>query len=226
MNKRRAVIDDGMNPELVRGARFDGIFEIPIIEKPSRIFVPSAIVPFSQRNRVADKASVAVGFYEMDVNFAEVLRNPERFTDEFRQFGAIISLDCSLYRDMPFAAQVTNVYRNRAVGCYWQRCGCNMIPQVRWGSKETYAPKLFKETIAFSGVERHSIVAIGTYGCIKGAENEEHFKAGLAAMLDELAPEIVLVYGSMPSAVFDDFRSLTKFVQYPDWTTLKHQGDC
>ena len=31
MKKRKAIIDDGMNSELVAEARFDGIFEIPIV---------------------------------------------------------------------------------------------------------------------------------------------------------------------------------------------------
>ena len=35
--KRKATIDDGMNPELVRGADFDGYNGIPIIKKPTEI---------------------------------------------------------------------------------------------------------------------------------------------------------------------------------------------
>ena len=69
MKKRKAIIDDGCNPELVAGARFDGIFEIPIIEKPKKIISPESIVPFSERNKVTDY-NVAIGYNEMDVNFA------------------------------------------------------------------------------------------------------------------------------------------------------------
>lgn len=32
--RRKAVIDDGMNPELAEGADFDGFSGIPIIRKP------------------------------------------------------------------------------------------------------------------------------------------------------------------------------------------------
>mgnify|MGYP004502288109 CR=1 FL=1 len=32
--KRKATIDDGMNPELVKGADFDGYLGIPMIKKP------------------------------------------------------------------------------------------------------------------------------------------------------------------------------------------------
>lgn len=33
--RNAALLTDGCNPELVEGARFDGIFEIPIIYKPT-----------------------------------------------------------------------------------------------------------------------------------------------------------------------------------------------
>ena len=39
-NSKRAIIDDGCNPELVAGAKFDGIFEIPLIERPDQIKDP------------------------------------------------------------------------------------------------------------------------------------------------------------------------------------------
>ena len=42
-----ANITDGCNPELVDGARFDGTLEIPVIEKPKKLMVPSGMVPFS-----------------------------------------------------------------------------------------------------------------------------------------------------------------------------------
>lgn len=43
-------------------------------------------------------------------------------------------------------------------------------------------------------------------------------------MLETLEPEVVLVYGSMNPAVFDDYQSITQFVHYPDWTTNAHAG--
>ena len=42
-------IDDGFNPELVYGAFFDGLLEIPHIKKPDNIIIPSELIPFSQR---------------------------------------------------------------------------------------------------------------------------------------------------------------------------------
>lgn len=219
--KRKATLDDGCNPELVVGAKFDGILQIPIIEKPDRFIIPKQIIPFSERDK--DKiGEYTVGFYEKDMKFADILISPEKYADELRRFQALISPDCSLYRDAPLAVHVTNIYRSRAIGHYLQYNGNYVIPQVRWGKELTYTTKYFPEKIAFLGVEKHSIVAIGTYGCIDGKENEYYFQAGLEAMLETLEPEIVIVYGAMPQKVFGNSSKTTKFVQIPDWTTFKH----
>ena len=61
-----ASITDGCNPELVAGARFDGVLEIPIIEKPEKLMVPSGMVPFSKMGRVEDPRRFAVCEYEPD----------------------------------------------------------------------------------------------------------------------------------------------------------------
>ena len=79
------------------------------------------------------------------------------------------------------------------------------------------------EKFAFLGVPKHSIVSIGTYGCIKSHENKVYFRNGLSAMLDELEPEVVLVYGGMPEFIFGDFKNRTHFVNYPDWTSTKRR---
>ena len=224
MRRIKANLDDGCNPELVAGATFALPLGIPIIKAPPQIIIPEGITPFSVRHR-APSFNEAIGFYEKDINFAEVLRSPQDYIDDFGRFKALISPDCSLYRDAPLAVQLTNVYRNRAIGSYYQRRGQYVIPQIRWGNEYTYTTKYFPEKIAFLGAEKHSIVAIGTYGCFDGRENKYYFSAGLEAMMETLEPQIVLVYGSMPEKVFGQYMNYAKFVQYPDWTTRMHGGD-
>lgn len=224
MRRIKANLDDGCNPELVAGATFALPLGIPIIKAPPQIIIPEGITPFSVRHR-APSFNEAIGFYEKDINFAEVLRSPQDYIDDFGRFKALISPDCSLYRDAPLAVQLTNVYRNRAIGSYYQRRGQYVIPQIRWGNEYTYTTKYFPEKIAFIGAEMHSIVAIGTYGCFDGKENKYYFSAGLEAMMETLEPQVVLVYGSMPEKVFGQYINYAKFVQYPDWTTRMHGGD-
>ena len=100
-----------------------------------------------------------------------------------------------------------------------------VIPQIRWGDERTYTKTVLPDKAAFLGVEKQSIVSIGTYGCIQGQDNKMYFKNGLYEMLMELDPIVVLVYGNMPGVIFDEFRNYTQFIQYPDWITRKKRGD-
>lgn len=221
---RKAVIDDGMNPELITGATLDGIFQIPQMKTPKHIFIPKEIIPFSCIEKDPTPKINAVGFYEMDVNFSDILIVTDKCLVQFRPFGAMITPDCSLYRNAPLSVQIANIYRNRAIGYKAQCKGIYAIAQIRWGTEETYTTKVFPEKVAFLGAPKKSIVAIGTYGCIGGKENKYHFEAGLESMLIELEPKHVLVYGSMPNKVFDKYLCDTQFHQYDDWTTIKKGG--
>ena len=167
----------------------------------------------------------AVCEYELDREFADLLRYTDNYVSELRKYQAFISPDASLYWDMPFAAQVVNKYRSQAIGYYMQRRGIYVIPNVRWGDERTYTTKFFPEKLAFLGVEKHSIVSIGSYGVVKTKEEKKHFRAGLESMLETLEPETVLVYGAMPEDVFDDYLHCTEFIKYPDWTTYIRSED-
>lgn len=221
--KRKATLNDGCNPELVLGSIFSGNLEIPLIKKPKHFIIPSGITPFSKIDEMPSK-NEAIGFFEKDDNFSDILISPNRYIERFRKCNVLISPDNSLYRNAPLAAQVINLYRGRALGSFYQKKGAYVVPLVRWGNRLTFTTEYFPEKIAFLGVEKHSIVAIGTYGCIQSHEDKLIFKDGLEAMLIELEPKIVLVYGAMPPQVFDDYLHFTRFIQYQDWTSRKLRG--
>lgn len=215
---KKKLVDEGFRVELVETAFFDGKFEIPHIDAPDKIIIPEGMVPFSARERNQDKKDF-VCFYENDINFREILTDTEDYVEELKQYPGIITPDCSLYIDAPLCVQIADIYLNRAVGHYLQKQGLYVIPNIRWGDERTYTSHLFGEKVAFQGVDKHSIVSIGTYGQIKSAESKRYFREGLESMLDELEPEVVLIYGSMPNKIFDEFKGATKFISYPDWTT-------
>lgn len=220
---RKNLIDDGFRADLVETASFEGIFEIPKIEKPKKIIIPDGIVPFSKRK--ADKEHKNfVCFYEHDLRFRDCLTTTDNYLDELAKYPGIISPDCSLYIDMPLCLQITNVYMNRAVGHYFQSKGLYVIPNIRWGDERTYTTIELPEKIAFLGIPKHSILSVGTYGCVKSKEAKFYFREGLIAMLDELEPEVVLVYGAMPQQIFEGLKNRTHFVNYPDWITYKKAG--
>ena len=217
--KNPASITDGCNPELVKGAVFDGVFQIPVIRAPQQMIVPKALCPFSMRDKVVEN-QFGLCFYENDIEFAEIIRNPDEYVKKLKKFQAVISPDASLFWDAPFAAQVINKYRNHAIAHYLQKKGVYVIPNVRWGDERTYTTDVFPEPLAFMGFEKHSIVSIGSYGLVKTSAEKKHFEAGLESMLEYLKPEVVLVYGSMPKDIFTDhIKFQSQFFQYPDWTS-------
>lgn len=209
--------DEGFNLELVQTAFFDGVLEIPVIEPPKKIVIPKAMIPFSQRNR-SENFSECLVFYEHDVNFSDVIRDPNELKEDILRFSFMTTPDNSLYRDAPLLVQMANVYRNRAIGHFWQKHGAYVITNVRWGDERSYTTSVLPEKFAFLGAPKNSIVSIGTYGCISSKENKYYFREGLEAMLDDLKPKVVLVYGSMPKTIFDNgIMSKAEFENYPDW---------
>lgn len=220
--RNAAMLTDGCNPELVKGAEFDGIFEIPVIKRPKKIVIPQNLVPFSKMDK-ADRRTFAVCEYENDSEFRDLLLNPDAYIEILKQYQGFISPDCSLYRDMPLAIQITNIYRNRAIGYCFQKHGVYVIPCVRWGDERTYTTKVLPEKIAFLGVEKHSIVSIGTYGQLKDRVNRYYLEAGLDSMMEALEPEVVLVYSKLPEDIKARYMQ-TQFVEYPDWTSVVREG--
>lgn len=224
-NMQKNIIDDGFRADLVKDAYFAGTLEIPIIERPDEIIIPQLLVPFTRR-KSCDKNGSFLCFYEHDRRFKSVLTDTEKYIDEIREFSCVISPDCSLYWDMPLNLQIVNIYMNRAIAFFLQSKGIYVIPNVRWGDERTFTTDVLPEKVAFLGLPKHSIVSVGTYGCVKSEEEQAMFRKGLIAMLDELEPQIVLVYGAMPDYIFHDLKNKTKFIQYPDWTSYKKRGAC
>ena len=219
--RNAAMLTDGCNPEFVKGADFDGIFEIPIIKKPSSIIIPDNLVPFSKMAK-ADKKHFAVCEYENDSEFKDLLSNPDEYIKILKKYQGFISPDCSLYRDMPLALQVTNTYRNRAIGYYFQSKGVYVVPCVRWGDERTYTTKYLPEKIAFLGVEKHSIVSVGSYGQIKDRVNRYYFEAGFYSMMETLEPDVILVYSKIPEEIKTKYSNVS-FYEYEDWTSIMRE---
>lgn len=219
-NKRqmKRLIDDGFAPELVAGAFFDGMFEIPIIKNVPEVFVPKRLVPFTKRG-VTSMIDEFICFYEHDFRFSDVLRNARAYLECCRKFSGLVSPDCSLYRDMPLVLQIVNTYFNRALGHYFQSNGLRVVANVRWGDERSYTRALFPEPFAFAGVERNAVVSVGTYGCSTGHENAYHRQKGLAAMFEELSPRQVWVYGAYADDEFAEYKRYCDIRHFQDWTT-------
>lgn len=222
MIKLNNLFYDGFNSNLIETAFFDGFLEIPVLDAPDEIIIPLVAVPFSRRELIVNPSEEMLVFYEHDPAFRAFVSVPQNYMDELKSIRIISTPDCSLYRDMPLWEQIANIGVSRSVGYYLQQRGKYVIPNVRWGDERTYTRGLFDIAPVFSGVPHNSIVSIGTYGCSKRKEDKYFLEAGLEAMLSELTPQVVIVYGSYNPNIFGKYERYTSFRHLPDWITYAH----
>jgi hypothetical protein len=218
---RKILIDDGFQSYLTEGAEFIGDEGIPMMLDLRNTEIPNGLVSFAKCKKANDKRQY-LHFYIHDYRFASVLTSTKRYLELFRSFDGVIAPDPTIMIGQSKCLQATNVYFSRAVGYYLQRNGIPVIPNARWGEESTYS-------FAFSGIPKHSIVAVGSNGCMaKDKSNasivREAFKKGLPAMLNAIEPEAVVVYGRMPEDIFGPYKTLTKFVRFPSESELAHEG--
>ena len=128
-----------------------------------------------------------VHFFLHDYQFERVWNYPDRYLPVLDKFAYVLSPDFSPYSDMPPAAKIWNVYRNRWCGRYWQEHGITVIPTVTWSDDSTLA-------YALDGIPKHSVIAISTMGEGRWAKWES-LKSHWDEVMNRLEPETVLLYG-------------------------------
>lgn len=212
MNKRKTFYDDGFQEHLVEGANFLGEEGIPELLNIHNTEKPRVLIPFTKLKTAKNKRGY-IHFYVHDKCFKQIFTATDKYLNLLKQYDGVISPDPTIIIGKSKCLHATSTYMNRAVAYYLQKQGIPVIPNVRWGDESTYP-------FAFLGIPKHSIVAISSHGCIKrDSENSNYlrrcFKNGLAKMLEQLEPEIVIVHGFMPDDIFKEFEGKTKFVRYP-----------
>lgn len=213
------AFDDGIRPELLENAFFDGIFEIPYLKPLEKMIEPTGLIPFLKRNK---DSSRFVHFYEHEAHYQKFTNHPENFISELSLHPGIISPDNSVLVEAPLCAQIANIFLSRRNASYIQRCGLYQIPNVRWGDERTFTTSELPEAIAFVGIPKNSIVSIGTYGCCQTQDEKRLMHLGVIEMLNILHPQIVVVYGSMPKDVFCNLPYDPRFIRFDNWDKEHH----
>ena len=210
-NSTRSGCKDVFHAFLLKNACYAGFLEIPVIESIET--VPNRIISFSKALRTNDYDQW-VCFYEDDALFERVWNNPRKYLPILSKFRGIITPDFSLYYDMPLAMQIWNIFRSRALGHWFQNNGIKVIANIRWGDRRTHF-------ICCLGAPKHSIIAVGSVGCIKVMINRMLFVAGLEYIVKHLKPNTIIVYGTAPDFIFDKYRQLGITILQFDSETAK-----
>ncbi len=91
---------------------------------------------------------------------------------------------------MPRVLQIYNVYRSRAVGCYLNKLGFKVVANVKWTDDISYS-------YCFAGIERGSVVAVSTLGCLRAKNDKNLFIAGFKELINRIQPKSIILYGSL-----------------------------
>lgn len=190
-----------------------GEFEFPIIKKQAIDLSSIDLIAYSDTCAKDSQVNRAKGvhFFIDDYRFDGIYRNPEKSLRKLAQYSFLISPDYSLYREMPRALQIYNVFRNRWVGAFWQAQGLHVVPCVSWSDSLSF-------DFCFDGIQVGSIVSIGMIGCKEN--NKSSFLRGFYELLNRINPEVVIVFGKP----FKDMNGPLIEVNYKESREVNRDG--
>ena len=165
-----------------------GNLNIPLIKKQSYDISNIELISCSHTklNDTEENKAKGVHFFVDDYRFNSIYNNPKRTLNKFFQYAFLLSPDFSTYQEMNLWRQIESVAKNRWCGAYWQSKGKIVFPTVSWSNALSY-------DFCFSGIEKNSIVAVGTIGCKK---SKADFMRGYNEMLDRLEPQAIICVGN------------------------------
>ena len=178
--------NDTYNLDLVDiGNSTNDFWQMPIINNDN--YIPKDLIGFNYA-KSSDNKDLGIHFYLDDYQFERLWNSPSEYVDILNEYECILSPDFSLYMDMPMPMKIWNIYRSRQIGQYYQSMGIKVIPTLSWAEQETFE-------FAFKGIPKGSIVSISTIGVKRDEDALKVWKDGMDAMIKEIEPSTILVYG-------------------------------
>ncbi len=213
-NDRKSCVDV-FNSFLVYEADYSGKYEMPCID--GSLEVPNSLVVFSKA-KTCKNHNCWVHFYEDDYQFERLWRNPKKYLEVLKLYDGVILPDFSVYRDMPYAMQIWNIYRSRAIGNWLQKNNIKIIPNIRYGDERTWK-------ISCEGISKGRTIAVGSHGTIKNVLDRKYFSEGLKYVVSTLLPQNIVVYGTVPDAIFKTYEDANiKIIQFNSDYSIAHKG--
>ena len=212
-NKPRKGSKDIWNASLLEGATYTEGNDIPICLKCNGS-IPEGLIGSDEAAGNHKKNSKNNPDYQVkkyihsyiddqkfDGNRSSIWLNIEKFIELARHYSGVISPDFSTCADFPDALKRWNIFRMRSFDFILQKNGIPVIPNVRWGTPETWK-------YCFDGIPVNGIIAIGTVASgIHKVINRKYFEDGLLKAIELLRPHTIIVYGSANYEIFDRVRN-------------------
>lgn len=204
---------------LLRGSRNpEPTMGIPSLKGWFSCLPSGKLVRYEERRKATKKD--LIHFYTADRKFLSFLEHPGRRADELRGAAGIIGPDPTILAHEPLALQIEGIFWSRAVSAYCESLGIPVVPNIRWGDRESFR-------YAFFGIPLGSVVAIGTLGLMKRRKGMDGmarflFKEGLKQVVERIRPKAILVYGSAPEDIFGPYRDVVPIHRYPSQIEIAH----
>ena len=189
--------NDAYNLDLIDfGKSTNDFWQMPVIEKEN--IIPSDLIDINVldvekncKTKGIEKGKTGIHCYVDDYKLERFWNRPKEYVSILKQYECVLSPDFSLYLDMSMPMKIWNVYRSRQIGQYWQKEGIKVIPTIQWAEKETFE-------FAFKGIPKGSIVSI--------KEALKIWQDGMNAMIEEIEPSTILVYGGKLDYDYGDIQ--------------------
>lgn len=150
--------------------------------------VPERLTTFYPKT-AKDNSDAFCHFFIDDYRFERIWREPERYVDVLKRYAGVIMPNFSTWHIMPLPMQYWNLYRNRAMACYWQQQGIEVIPLLQCGDPRTY-------DYAFEGLPIGGTYAVMNNGLMKDKENRYYWYEFLHIAVEAVKPDLLVMYGS------------------------------
>lgn len=170
-----------------------GRYNIPVIRKQAIDLTDVDLIAISDTrlNDIKNKHK-GVHHFTDDRQFESEYNHPERTLQKLSQYRFLCTPQYSCYAEMPTWRQIESIAKNHWVGAFWQSNGLKVVASLCWGLSTSF-------DFCFDGLERGSIVAVGTLGCRK---SRSAFMYGYDAVWERISPEAIICLGRP----FDEMR--------------------
>lgn len=185
--KYRDRIERAIGKNVWENTETTGRNGFPII-KPYSYSLPEHFVRFDKRRTVSAPSKTMLHFYMYDCDFLKVLRRPELYIEELKQYHSVVFPDASQYINMPSYRRRCNNGINKEIGQLWQKAGVRVVVNATWSDSESF-------NYCFDGLPTGCMIAINSMGIKTNPYSIYLWRKGYEQTLKRLQPSHIIRYG-------------------------------